>query len=154
MERRTSRRAWLRPDIAAAMAEARLLRSKHVACGRCQEEVAAGAVWCPHCGFDMGRGGTIEVRRRTRRQWHSVVEQVRQRLAWGVVGAAIVAIIYVCVSLVSPHYGIVFGFCCFIVAVWVIGCDLSPRAAISCLPTAAATFVLLYLAPPLALTAH
>lgn len=32
-----------------------------ILCSRCREEVAPGAPWCPHCGYDMTAHGAIEL---------------------------------------------------------------------------------------------
>lgn len=120
-----------------------MMRFKQYTCARCQEEVAPGAVWCPHCGFDMSSDGSLERRRRLRGGWTSAFDHAARKLAWGVGGAALVFLSYLLISTQSGSKGLAFGGFCFVIAIWIFAADLSVRALLYTTPTMAATLAFL-----------
>ena len=138
---------WIphRPEVAAGLAEASLLRTKQFACTRCAEEVAPGAVWCPHCGYDMTITGPLVRRGTIPKAWHQSFEDAGQRFVWGCLAAVIALVVFLALSATSGFRGWVFGGIAFILALLFFAAELSLRALVCALPTMAivATLALL-----------
>ena len=88
----------------------------------------------------MGQGGVREHRSTQRRYWYTTWDQARTRFLWGCVGAAAVIMICMLLNGADPGAAVNFGAFCFVVAFWVVGCDMSVQAFLSLTPTLAATF--------------
>lgn len=136
---------WTHPrgDVAEARREAALRVGKQFRCGRCDEEVAPSAMWCPHCGFDMTSGGANEKKTRVDLQREPHFHTAGRRLLQGATAALIVLLVYLLLSLHSGTAGLVFGVIAFDLAMLTFAADLSVRSLLLSAPTMATSLVFL-----------
>jgi hypothetical protein len=130
-------------DVAQARFEAALHSNRQYRCGRCEEEVAPAAMWCPHCGFDMTAGGATELKRRNVMHGESHLHRAGIRLLIGTAGALGVLLVYLLLSTHSATTGVVFGVIAFDVAMLSFAAELSVRGLLYSAPTMATTLLFL-----------
>ncbi|HEV3312365.1 MAG TPA: hypothetical protein VG815_17785 [Chloroflexota bacterium] len=116
---------------------------KSYQCGRCREEVAPGAMWCPHCGYDMSNGGSVETRKRISLNWRSAFEHAPRRFMFGSLAAGVVVALYLLLSMASGTRGNEFGILAFTMALFVFSADLSVRGLLQIGPTMISALIFL-----------
>ncbi len=98
-------------------------------CPRCEEEVAQGAPWCPHCGRDMTVYSPVETVRRVELE-RLQPGRFDPRLAWiGIVAAAVVAAVEAVLLSIRPLAALCVGSAVMLVILFVLVEIILPEGA-------------------------
>lgn len=78
-------------------------------CSRCREQVARGAPWCPHCGYDMTVDPPVEVDEAIRPHWEWRGQLLLDALVTGLILAGVFGVVelilFATVPIAAIHVG-------------------------------------------------
>lgn len=75
--------------------------------------------------------------------WESALYGAGRRLAWGSLAALVVLVLYLALSLKSATTGDVFGIIAFLLAIFSLSVELTPRSFLQAAPTIIACLIFL-----------
>lgn len=111
-------------------------------CPRCREEVAPGAMWCTHCGFDLTTSETVERRARFRGGDYLPIRELGPTFLEG----AVLAIAFTIIDIVLEHTdfsaSIVVALLTLIVALFLMAGEMSVASLARMMPLILAAFLL------------